>query len=154
MNEDYPEGWRYYWKSVNVSRLDDEVIEHLVAHAEAAPSPHSTIDVWYQGGAMSRVGAGETAFGDRGAPYLLGVEANWEEPHEDEANVAWARKCVASMRRFSDGGVYLNFPGFLEGGQEMIRDAYGENYERLVALKNELDPTNLFRMNQNVRPMG
>jgi FAD/FMN-containing dehydrogenase len=152
LDEDYPEGWRYYWKSVNVSRLDDEVIEHLVAHAEAAPSPHSTIDVWYQGGAMSRVEAGETAFGDRGAPYLLGVEGNWEEPHEDEANVAWARECVADMRQFSDGGMYLNFPGFLEGGQEMIRDAYGENYERLVALKNEFDPTNLFRMNQNVRP--
>jgi FAD/FMN-containing dehydrogenase len=153
LDEDYPEGWRYYWKSVNVNRLDDEVIEHLIAHAEAAPSDHSTIDVWYQGGAMSRVGAGETAFGDRSAPYLLGIEANWEEkPQDDEANVAWARECVADMRQFSDGGMYLNFPGLLEEGQEMMRDAYGENYKRLVALKNEYDPTNLFRMNQNVKP--
>lgn len=152
LDEDYPEGWRYYWKSVNVSRLDDEVIEHLMAHAEAAPSHHSTIDVWYQGGAMNRVGAEETAFGDRSALYLLGIEGNWEEPDEDEANVAWVRECVADMRRFSDGGIYLNFPGFLEEGQEMMRDAYGENYERLVALKNEHDPTNFFRMNQNIRP--
>jgi FAD/FMN-containing dehydrogenase len=153
LDEDYPEGWRYYWKSVNVNALSDEMIERLVVHAEAAPSDHSTIDVWYQGGAMSRVGAEETAFGDRSAPYLLGIEANWEEkPQDDEANVAWARECVADMRRFSDGGTYLNFPGFLEEGQEMMRDAYGENYERLVTLKNEYDPTNFFRMNQNIRP--
>src|SRR3712207_7459949 len=76
---------------------------------------------------MSRVGAGETAFGDRSAPILLGIEANWEEPGDDGANVAWARETVAGMRRFSGGGIYLNFPGFLEEGQEMMRDAYGEN---------------------------
>jgi FAD/FMN-containing dehydrogenase len=152
LDEDYPNGWRYYWKSQNVNTLGDEVIERLMAHAEDAPSDHSTIDVWYQGGAMGRVGAEETAFGDRSVPYLLGIEANWEEPQDDETNVAWARNCVADMRRFSDGGNYLNFPGFLEEGQDLIRDAYGENYERLVALKNEYDPTNLFRMNQNIKP--
>src|SRR5215217_3665023 len=152
LDEDYPNGWRYYWKSQNVNTLGDEVVERLMAHAEDAPSDHSTIDVWYQGGAMGRVGAEETAFGDRSVPYLLGIEANWEEPQEDETNVAWARNCVADMRRFSDGGNYLNFPGFLEEGQDLIRDAYGENYERLVALKNEYDPTNLFRMNQNIKP--
>ena len=152
LDEDYPEGGRYYWKSVNVNGLGDEEIERLMVHAETAPSDHSTIDVWYQGGAMNRLGAEETAFGDRSAPYLLGIEGNWEEPHEDEPNVAWVRECVADMRRFSDGGMYLNFPGFLEEGQEMMRDAYGENYERLVALKNEHDPTNFFRMNQNITP--
>jgi FAD/FMN-containing dehydrogenase len=152
LDEDYPDGGRYYWKSMNVSDLHDEAIEALIAHAEAAPSDHSTIDVWYQGGAMSRVRSGETAFGDRSAPILLGIEANWEEPGDDEANVAWARETVEGMRRFSDGGTYLNFPGFLEEGQEMMRDAYGENYGRLVALKDEYDPENLFRMNQNVKP--
>jgi FAD/FMN-containing dehydrogenase len=103
---------------------------------------------------MGRVGAEETAFGDRSVPYLLGIEANWEEPQDDEVNVAWARNCIADMRRFSGGGNYLNFPGFLEEGQDLMRDAYGENYERLVALKNEYDPTNLFRMNQNIKPTG
>jgi len=152
LDEDYPEGGRYYWKSVNLNGLGDEEIERLMAHAETAPSDHSTIDVWYQGGAMNRVEAEETAFGDRSAPYLLGIEGNWEESHEDEANVAWVRGCVSDMQRFSHGGMYLNFPGFLEEGQEMMRDAYGENYERLVALKNEHDPANLFRMNQNIRP--
>jgi FAD/FMN-containing dehydrogenase len=153
LDEDYPDGWRYYWKSVNVYGLDDGVIEGLTEHAQAAPSDHSTIDVWFQGGAMGRVGAGESAFGDRSAPILLGIEANWEEePQEDEANIAWARACYSDMRRFSGGGVYLNFPGFLEEGQGLMRDAYGENYGRLVALKNQYDPANLFRLNQNIKP--
>ncbi|HEV8223654.1 MAG TPA: BBE domain-containing protein, partial [Rubrobacteraceae bacterium] len=152
LDEDYPEGGRYYWKSQNVNGLGDEEIEHLIAHAEAAPSEHSTIDVWYQGGAMRRIGAAESAFGDRRAPVLLGIEANWEEPRDDEANVAWARECISDMRRFSDGGMYLNFPGFMEEGQKLMQDAYGRNYERLVALKDEHDPTNLFSLNQNIRP--
>jgi FAD/FMN-containing dehydrogenase len=152
LDEDYPDGWRYYWKSVNVGGLDDGVISALMEQAEAAPSEHSTIDVWFQGGAMGRVGADESAFGDRSAPILLGIEANWEGPEDDEANIAWARDCFAGMRRFSDGGVYLNFPGFLEEGQGLMRDAYGKNYERLVEIKNQYDPANLFRLNQNIQP--
>ena len=155
LDEDYPDGWRYYWKSVNVDGLGDGVIEALMEQAEAAPSDHSTIDVWFQGGAMGRVGADESAFGDRSAPILLGIEANWEEkPEDDEANIAWARECYSDLRRFSGGGVYLNFPGFLEEGQGLMRDAYGRNYERLVALKNRYDPANLFRLNQNIEPTG
>jgi hypothetical protein len=154
LDEDYPDGWRYYWKSTNVDGLDDEAIDRLIAHAQAAPSHRSTIDVWYQGGAMGRIKTSETAFGDRSAPMLLGIEANWEEPQDDEANIAWARKCVSDMRRFSDGGMYLNFPGFLEEGQQLMHDAYGENFGRLVTLKNEYDPANFFRLNQNIKPNG
>jgi FAD/FMN-containing dehydrogenase len=155
LDEDYPDGWHYYWKSVNVDGLGEDVIEALMEHAEAAPSDHSTIDVWFQGGAMGRVGADESAFGDRSAPILLGIEANWEDdPEEDEANIAWARGCYSDLRRFSGGGLYLNFPGFLEEGQGLMRDAYGDNYERLVVLKNQYDPANLFRLNQNIKPTG
>jgi len=152
LDEDYPDGWRYYWKSQNISGLSDEVIERLMTHAEAAPSDHSTIDVWYQGGAMGHIEARETAFGDRSAPIWLGVEANWEESQDDEANIFWVRECVSDMQRFSAGGAYLNYPGFFEEGNQLIRKAFGENYERLVALKNEYDPTNLFRLNQNIKP--
>src|ERR671920_541800 len=150
--EIFPNGWHYYWKSVNLDGLGDEVIERLTYHAWAAPSEHSTIDVWYQGGAMARVGTSETAFGDRSSPILLGIEANWEDPQDDEVNLAWVRSCFSDMRRFSNGGLYLNFPGFLEEGEQLLRDVYGENYEQLVALKNKYDPTNLFRLNQNIKP--
>jgi FAD/FMN-containing dehydrogenase len=110
------------------------------------------VDVWHLGGAISRVGAEESAFGGREAPFLLGVEANWEHSRDDEANIAWARECVEDMQRFSGGGQYLNFPGFLEGGDETLRATFGTNYERLVAVKERYDPTNLFRLNQNISP--
>jgi FAD/FMN-containing dehydrogenase len=143
LDEDYPDGWRYYWKSVELEEFADDALERIAAHAWAAPSHHSTIDVWYHGGALSRVDPAATAFGRRPA-YLLGVEANWEPGHPDDENVAWARGVVDDLGRFSDGGSYLNFPGFFEEGDELLRASYGQrNYERLVALKRQLDPDNL-----------
>ena len=152
LDEDYPDGWRYYWKSLNVPQLSHEVIERLAEHAAAAPSPHSTIDIWYQGGAMARVGEEQTAFANRGAPYLLGLEANWEEESGSDENVAWVRDVFADMRSFSEGGVYLNFPGFLEEGEQLLHEGYGKNYERLVEVKTRYDPANLFRLNANIQP--
>ena len=153
LDEDYPDGWRYYWKSVNLDELGDEALEALDRHAAAAPSHHSTIDVWYHGGELGRVDADSTAFGARPA-YLVGVEANWEPGDPDEENVTWARETVAELEQFSSGGGYLNFPGFFEEGEEQLRASYGEhNYQRLVALKNELDPTNLFGGAGGIRAM-
>jgi FAD/FMN-containing dehydrogenase len=152
LDEDYPDGWRYYWKSINVPELSDEVIERLAEHAAAAPSPLSTIDIWYQGGAIARVGEQETAFANRAQRYLLGIEGNWEADSDSAENVAWVRDVFADMRSFSDGGVYLNFPGFLEEGRELLQAGYGENYERLVEVKTKYDPGNLFRLNPNIPP--
>ena len=145
LDEDYPDGWRYYWKSVNLDELSDQVLERLVAQSAAAPSHYSTIDVWYQGGALGRVDPEATAFGARPG-YLIGVEANWEPGNSDDDNVAWARETVADLQPFSAGGGYLNFPGFFEEGVDQLKASYGErNFERLLALKkNELDPGNLF----------
>ena len=154
LDEDYPDGRRYYWNSVNVPALSDEVIERLMERAAAAPSPDSTIDVWYQGGAMARVGEAETAFANRSEPYLLGIEGNWDEEAESDENVAWVRDTVAEMRSFSGGGTYLNFPGFLEEGEQLLREGYGSNYGRLVELKTKYDPANLFRLNANIQPGG
>jgi FAD binding domain/Berberine and berberine like len=154
LDEDYPDGWCYYWKSLNVPELSDALIERLAEHAAAAPSPYSTIDVWYQGGAMARVGEEETAFANRGAPYLLGIEANWVEEAGSDENVRWVRDTFADMRSFSDGGVYLNFPGFLEEGEQLLHEGYGRNYQRLVEVKTKHDPKNLFRLNANIEPRG
>jgi FAD/FMN-containing dehydrogenase len=154
LDEDYPDGLLYYWKSVNVPDLSDEVIGRLAEHAAAAPSPASTIDIWFQGGAMSAVGEQETAFANRSAAYLLGIEGNWESPADSERNVAWVRHVFDDMSTLSDGGVYLNFPGFLEEGERLLKEGYGANYERLAEVKARYDPGNLFRLNPNVEPKG
>ncbi|MGP3979648.1 FAD-binding oxidoreductase [Streptomyces sp. KR80] len=152
LDEDYPDGWRYYWKSMNVPELSDELIERLAEHAATAPSPQNTIDVWYQGGAMARVGEQETAFANRNAPYLLGIEGNWQEAAHSAKNLAWVREAFTDVGSFSSGGVYLNFPGFLEEGKQLLHEGYGRNYERLTEVKARYDPTNLFRLNANVPP--
>jgi FAD/FMN-containing dehydrogenase len=143
LDEDYPDGWHYYWKSVDLDELSVDALERIAAHADGAPSQHSTIDVWFHGGEMGRIDPESSAFGPR-PRYLIGVEANWEPGDPDDENVTWARDTVADLARFSSGGGYLNFPGFFEEGEELLRASYGEqNYGRLVALKNELDPGNL-----------
>jgi FAD/FMN-containing dehydrogenase len=152
LDEDYPDGWRYYWKSVNLPELSDEVIQRLVEHAAAAPSSHSTVDVWYQGGALARIDEQATAFANRGEPYLLGIEGNWEAESASEENLAWVREMYVDMRSLSRGGVYLNFPGFIEEGEQLLREGYGANHERLQQLKAKYDPTNLFHLNANIEP--
>ncbi|WP_049916378.1 FAD-binding oxidoreductase [Natrialba magadii] len=151
-DDDYPDGMRYYWKSLYLASLSDDVIHRSLEWAEAAPSRLSTVDIWPLGGAIADVGHDESAFAGREAPYLLGVEANWEDPRQDGANVEWARDCLDDMRQFSDGSVYLNFPGFYEDSDEMLETTFGDAYDRLVALKNEYDPTNLFSPTQNIEP--
>ena len=154
LDEDYPDGWRYYWKSVNISELSDQAIDLLTERNASAPSSHSTIDVWFQGGAMSRVGETDTAFANRDQKYLLGIEGNWEREEDSDANVSWVRETVDQMHPFGEGGTYLNFPGFLEDVEQTLREGYGVNYERLVEVKTRYDPDNLFRLNANIAPRG
>jgi hypothetical protein len=154
LDEDYPDGFHYYWKSLYLDRLDDQVIESVATWTENRPSPLSTVDIWHMGGAVSRFGPEDGAIGSRNAPYLLGVEANWEPSQDDEANVVWTRNCIEAMRKFSDGSQYLNFPGFYEDETETMRTTFGNQYERLVALKKKYDPTNFFHLNQNIKPNG
>jgi FAD/FMN-containing dehydrogenase len=150
----FPEGeLYYYWKSIELAHLDDEVIEEVVAAAADRPSSRTLLPIWHHGGAMNRVGALETAYGDRSATYLLSIDSTWADPDETEANVEWTRTLWDAMHRFSDGGLYLNFPGYGEEGEELVRAGHGEAvYDRLVDLKDEYDPDNLFRLNQNVSP--
>lgn len=153
LDDDYPVGLRYYWKSLHLPALSDDVIDLAAEWAARRPSPIATLDIWHLGGAMARVPADATAFGDRSAPWLLGVEANWEDPADDDANLAWTRGCVDAFRDASTGREYLNFPGFFEDDNATLRTAYGQaNYRRLAELKRRVDPGNLFRLHQNVPP--
>jgi len=150
----FPEGELcHYWKSINLDRLDDEIIDAVVTIAKDRPDPRILIPIWHQGGEMDRVDATETAYGDRSAKYMLSLDSTWEDPADTEEIVAWTREHWADMHRFSDGSLYLNFPGFGEEGEELVRSAAGrENFDRLVTLKQEYDAGNLFRVNQNITP--
>jgi hypothetical protein len=149
---DYPKGMRYYWKSLNLQQLDDAVIDRIVAHANRQVSPYSTTDLWHIGGAVARGDAEQSAFYGRQAAFLLNPEANWQHPEDDAANVGWVQAFIDDLEEFSDGSRYLNFAGFQEEGDEMMRKGFGPQHARLAALKRKYDPRNLFRLNQNVQP--
>ena len=152
-DEDYPAGeMHYYWKSRYLAKLDDSAIDSLIALNAKAPSHHSTLDIWQMGGAMSRVAPAETAFGDRSAPFLLGIEANWEIGEDDNANISWARTVYDAVEPFASDRSYLNFPGFYEDSDSLVDNAFGENMARLRDLKKRYDPTNFFNRNQNIKP--
>lgn len=153
LDEDYPSHeLRYYWKSTFVRSFDDEVIGTILEKAQSCPSPLSTIDMWASGGAISRVGDDETAFGGRNAPFLVNTESNWADSEDDERNIEWTREVWASMQPYSTGAMYFNFPGGLEEGQEIIRSTFGSKYKRLAKLKAKYDPSNIFHLNQNIKP--
>jgi FAD/FMN-containing dehydrogenase len=150
---DYPDGMRYYWRSLHLPGLSDEVIGRTLEWLRRRPSSLTTLDLWHLGGAMSRVAPDATAYGDRSAPFLLGIEANWTDPADDDANLRWTRGCVEDLEPLSTGREYLNFPGFFEGGDQTLRVAHGEeNHARLRELKRRLDPENRFRLHQNIAP--
>jgi len=88
----------------------------------------------------------------RSSRYLVNPEANWELPEDDDANVAWARECLAALEPHASGGLYLNVPGLLEEGDKLVRASLGSSYPRLAKLKARLDPDNVFRRNANVQP--
>jgi FAD/FMN-containing dehydrogenase len=148
----FPSGTlRYYWKSLYLARLDDEVINEIVGWIERRPSSMSMASAVALGGALGRVDPGATAAGERSAPFLLEILANWAAPEETEPNVTWARGFFMAMERFGSGKTNLNFPGLGEDPQ-FVRSAVGQNFERLTELKRQYDPANLFRLNQNIDP--
>jgi len=151
LDEDYPDGNQYYWKSLYLRQLNGDVFDALIAHAETRPSPQSTLDVWFIGGALNRVTPEQTAFVRRDAQYLLALESNWSDPAESEANVAWTRAVFDDMQRFARGS-YLNFPGFMENGDKLLEGAYEGNIDRLRAVKARCDPQNVFKGALNIAP--
>jgi len=145
----WPKGIRAYFKSTNLARFDDELIERLCAQHRAAPGPQCEIHVHQMGGSVARVGEGETAFSERSMPFVVNAVTGWQDPGDTEAHTAWARAVVDAAADASTGRSYVNFLG----DSQAARSSYGaETYARLVALKREYDPTNVFRLNQNIGP--
>jgi len=149
-DSDFPHGRRYYTKSGYFISLDDTTIDRLVEAVATIPSSETQIELAYLGGAAARVGAQETAFGDRSAPFILNLLANWSEPSADAANISWVRNLFSKLRPAMKPGVYVNFMSGDE--QDRVPEAYRERWDRMVAVKTHYDPNNFFRLNQNVPP--
>jgi FAD/FMN-containing dehydrogenase len=144
-------GINSYFKATNLARLDDELIERLCELHRDAPGPQCEIHIHQMGGAVARVGDGDTAFAERSMPYVLNAVTGWHDPAEADAHIGWARKVIGAASDASTGRAYVNFLG----DTDAARTSYGEDtYDRLVSLKNEYDPTNVFRLNQNIEPQA
>jgi FAD binding domain/Berberine and berberine like len=149
-DSDFPHGRRYYTKSGYFIYLDDSSIGRLVEAVATIPSSETQIELAYLGGAAARIGADVTAFGDRSAPFILNLLANWSEPSADAGNIAWIRGIFNRLRPAMKPGVYINFMSGDE--QDRVPEAYHERWDRIVAVKSHYDPNNFFRLNQNVPP--
>lgn len=146
-----PTGWRNYHRGLHMSALPDAAIDAFLENGPQRLSPIDQAILFRHGGAVSRVSSDSSAFGNREAAYMVHPIACWQNPEDDEANMAWLRRLTDAMAPFTTGGVYLNFEQNVS--EAHVRAGYGpSNYLRLVELKDKWDPTNLFRVNQNVPP--
>jgi FAD/FMN-containing dehydrogenase len=142
----------YYFKSTDLRSLDDDVIKAIVTKGKERPVPSMLMAIWHYGGEMNRVPAKETAFGSRDTSFLLSVDSIWDDPADTERVIEWSRNVLEEMKPHSGAGMYPNFPGFGEEGNELVKSAYGKNYERLSKIKAKYDPDNFFSVNLNITP--
>jgi FAD/FMN-containing dehydrogenase len=139
-----------YMKAGYVRELSDAAIDALVRHHAEVTSPKSEIHVHHVGGAVARVPAASSAYGERGAPFILNALASAFTGDGFATHIEWAQSLYRAMEPALTGGAYINF--LSSEGQDRVRAAYGEKYDRLVGLKDRFDPTNLFALNQNIAP--
>jgi hypothetical protein len=147
----FPPGRLTYVKSNFVKCLSEEAIDSIACYVGTGPSPFSfapAFEHWH--GAATRVGASDTAFPHRQNSFNFMIWSNWESPSDSAKNIQWTRECWSAMRPFLMSSSYGNYVS--DEGDAIAREAYGPNYDRLITLKNRYDPTNLFRMNHNIKP--
>ena len=151
VDADFPAGLRNYWTGDFLTGLDDEAIEILCRFHRSKPSALSEIFMLPGGGAAARVPDGTMAISERLAPFNLHILSLWEDPADDEANIAWTRELSAAMKPFTTGRVYVNFIG--DEGRDRVVASFGlDGFRRLQALKDRYDPGNMFRTSQNIEP--
>jgi len=148
----FPAGPRRYWKALYLDGFSDAAIDTTVDWSNRRPSNDTLVIIRHCGGAIARVGAEETAFGDRSSEWMLSIDSTWHGPADDATNVAYTRAFWDAAAPFSNGQSYFNFPGLFEDGEAAVRASYGANHDRLTRVKAAYDPDNRFRLNQNIRP--
>jgi len=143
-------GMRNYWKSHEFMDLPDALIDTLVDFAGRLPDPMTEIAFAQLGGAIGRVPNAATAYSHREARYLVNLHGRWDAAANDSRCIGWARDLFKACAPFSTGAVYVNF--LTADEEDRVKMAYGANYTRLASIKKKFDPTNLFRVNMNIRP--
>lgn len=143
-------GFRNYWKSHNFISLSDGLFDAMIEYAGKLPSPHCEIFIGLLDGKLNEVASDATAYTARDMKFVLNVHGRWEKASEDEHCIGWARDFFQASAPFASGGAYVNF--MTEEESDRVKAAYGTNYKRLAELKAKYDPTNQFRMNQNIKP--
>jgi FAD/FMN-containing dehydrogenase len=146
----YPPGLQWYWRADFVKELSDTAIAEHVRHGAALPTMHSTMHLYPIDGAAHRVGTADTAFSYRDANWAQVIVGVDPDPANNAAITSWCRDYFDALHPYSAGGAYVNF--MMDEGQERVQASFRDNYARLAAIKAKYDPTNLFRVNQNIRP--
>ena len=146
----YPPGLQHYWKANFVTELTDAAIVAHLEHGANVPALTSTMHIYPINGACHRVGPEETAFGHRDANFATVIAGMWPEPADNEANIEWVRSYSAATAPHSEEGGYINFMS--ADDEDRAPANYGAAYDRLVEVKRNYDPNNLFHMNQNIKP--
>src|SRR5215831_16916604 len=149
----FPRGALNYWKSSFLTQLSDAAIGTMIDCFARCPSPMAQLLLEHIHGAAARIGASDTAFPHRGEGYNFLVLAQWMQPADTRAGVAWARETYERMQPFFASGRYVNYLDDDEAG-DPVAAAYGPNYRRLQQIKAKYDPKNFFRMNHNIRPFA
>jgi FAD/FMN-containing dehydrogenase len=142
-------GYRNYWRGEYLTGFPDDAIDAYVERAEQPLSPFNQIVIFRLGGGLTKLDDEATAFSHRDAEWMFHPIAMWEDPADDERQIAFVREFSEALRPYATGAAYLNFTP----EDDKVRAAYGEEkYARLVELKDRYDPENLFQHNQNIEP--
>jgi FAD/FMN-containing dehydrogenase len=147
----YPPGLQWYWRADFVNEIKDDAIPNYIRFAETLPTMHSTMHMYPINGAASRVSKSDTAWNYRDsnwAQVIVGVDP---DPANNEKIISWTKNFYDAVHPYSAGAAYVNFL-MDDEGEERVKKTYGDNYQRLVAIKNKYDPDNFFRVNQNIKP--
>jgi FAD/FMN-containing dehydrogenase len=148
-----PHGRNYYWKALLFTGLSDEILDIVAEHGARRPTVTSFAVFEQFGGAYSRRGKSEMAFWPRDARYQMVISGSWDDPELQEDCIAWARGLHDALAPHAMNGRNLNFTVVEEGERaDRVRASFGDNYDRLVQVKTKYDPSNLFRVNNNIRP--
>jgi FAD/FMN-containing dehydrogenase len=145
----YPSGLQWYWRADFVNELNDKAIDEHIRFANSAPTWQSGMHLYPINGAASKVSKKDTAWNYRDAIWSMVIIGVDSDPANKEI-ISWTKQYWEAVHPYSAGGAYVNF--MMEEGEERVKATYGDNYARLVTIKNKYDPKNLFRVNQNIKP--